>query len=194
MIRFFDVLLSIIGIVFLSPFFLIISCLIILDSHGGIVYKQKRVGKNGVEFNLLKFRSMKQNSDKKGLLTVGEKDNRITKIGYYLRKYKIDESLQLFNVFIGQMSMVGPRPEVKKFVDLYTEDQKKVLSIKPGITDYASIEFVNENEILDKADNPEKMYVEEIMNKKIELNMKFINNYHLKSYFKVIFLTFHKII
>lgn len=194
MIRLFDILLSTIGIIFLFPIYIIISILIIIDSKGGIIYKQKRIGKNGAEFNLLKFRTMKTGADKKGLLTVGGKDSRITKIGYYLRKFKLDESLQLFNVLFGKMSLVGPRPEVKKYVDLYTKEQKKVLSIKPGITDFASIEYANENEILEQANNPEKMYIEKIMPHKIALNMKFIENYSLQNYFKVIFLTFFKII
>lgn len=194
MIRFFDILLSTLGIVFLIPFYIIISIFIVIDSKGGVIYNQKRVGKGGVEFNLFKFRTMKPGADKKGLLTVGGKDSRITKVGYYLRKFKLDESLQLFNVLFGQMSLVGPRPEVKKYVDLYTEKQRKVLSVKPGITDFASIEYANENEILEKAENPEKMYIEGIMPHKIDLNMKFINKHNIKNYFKVIFLTFFKII
>ncbi len=194
MIRVFDILLSTLGIVFLFPFYIIISIFIVVDSKGGIVYNQKRVGKGSAEFNLFKFRTMRTGADKKGLLTVGGKDSRITKVGYYLRKFKLDESLQLFNVLFGQMSLVGPRPEVKKYVDLYTEEQRKVLSVRPGITDFASIEYANENEILEKAEHPEKMYIEEIMPHKITLNMKFINNYSIGNYLKVIYLTFGKII
>ena len=141
-------------------------------------------------FGLYKFRSMRTGSDKKGLITVGGHDSRITRMGYFIRKYKIDELPQLWNVLKGDMSLVGPRPEVKKYVDLYTEEQRRVLSVRPGITDYASIEYVDENEILGKADNPDRVYVEEIMPAKIKLNMRYIENRSLKEYFKIIGLTF----
>jgi lipopolysaccharide/colanic/teichoic acid biosynthesis glycosyltransferase len=193
-IRILDIIFSFIGLIILSPFFLIISLLIVLDSRGGIFYKQQRVGLNGVEFKLFKFRTMYTGADKKGLLTVGGKDNRITKIGYFLRKYKLDELPQLINVFIGEMSLVGPRPEVRKYTDMYNDYQKKVLSVKPGITDYASIEYSDENEILGKAINPEKAYIEEVMPAKIELNFKFINNPTTINYLKIILLTIYKII
>jgi lipopolysaccharide/colanic/teichoic acid biosynthesis glycosyltransferase len=193
-IRILDIIFSFIGLIILSPFFLIISLLIVLDSRGGIFYKQQRVGLNGVEFKLFKFRTMYTGADKKGLLTVGGKDNRITKIGYFLRKYKLDELPQLINVFIGEMSLVGPRPEVRKYTDMYNDYQKKVLSVKPGITDYASIEYSDENEILGKAINPEKAYIEEVMPAKIELNYKFINNPTTINYLKIILLTIYKII
>jgi lipopolysaccharide/colanic/teichoic acid biosynthesis glycosyltransferase len=133
---------------------------------------------------------MRTGSDKKGLITVGGHDSRITRMGYFIRKYKIDELPQLWNVLKGDMSLVGPRPEVKKYVDLYTEEQRRVLSVRPGITDYASIEYVDENEILGKADNPDRVYVEEIMPAKIKLNMRYIENRSLKEYFKIIGLTF----
>jgi lipopolysaccharide/colanic/teichoic acid biosynthesis glycosyltransferase len=136
---------------------------------------------------------MRRDSDRARLITVGGKDTRITKAGYYIRKYKLDELPQLWNVFVGEMSLVGPRPEVEKYVRLYTPSQRVVLSVRPGITDYASIEFSNENELLGKSDNPERMYVEEIMPKKIEYNLRYINNRTLKEYFKIIFLTFAKI-
>jgi len=128
-------------------------------------------------------------ADKKGLLTVGGKDNRITKVGFYLRKYKLDELPQLLNVLKGDMSIVGPRPEVRKYVDLYSAEQLRVLSVRPGITDYASIEYRNENDLLAEAESPEKMYIQEIMPKKIELNFKYINNRSIGSYFKIIFQT-----
>lgn len=150
---------------------------------------QRRVGKNGKQFNLLKYRTMKKNSDKLGLLTVGDRDPRVTTLGRFLRKYKLDEMPQLFNVLKGDMSIVGPRPEVKKYVDLYTEEQRKVLQVRPGITDYASLSYIDENEILAASDNPEKTYIEEIMPAKIELNFKYIENRSLKEYFKLIFLT-----
>lgn len=193
MIRLFDIIFSIIGILIFSPVFLITILAIILDSKGGAFYKQKRVGLKGVDFYLYKFRSMRVGSDKKGLITVGGRDNRITKVGYFIRKYKLDELPQLLNVVLGDMSLVGPRPEVRKYVDLYTEKQSKVLSIKPGITDYASIEYINENEILGKSQDPDRTYIEVIMPEKIEYNMKYINNQSIVEYFKLIFLTIIKI-
>lgn len=193
MIRFFDIVFSFLGIVLLSPLFVIVYVLIVLESKGGGFYKQKRVGLDGVDFELFKFRSMATGSDKKGLITVGGNDSRITKVGLFIRKYKIDELPQLFNVLIGEMSLVGPRPEVRKYVDLYSIAQQEVLSVRPGITDYASIEYSNENELLGAAVDPEKVYIEEIMPAKIILNLKYIQNKNLKEYFKIIFLTFFKI-
>lgn len=168
--------------------------MIIIESKGGGFYTQQRVGLNEVEFKLFKFRSMSVGSEKKGLITIGGNDTRITKTGLFIRKYKIDELPQLFNVLVGDMSIVGPRPEVRKYVDLYTKDQSKVLNVKPGITDYASIEYANENEILGKSDDPDKMYIDDIMPAKIELNIKYIENKSLKEYFNIIFLTFFKIV
>ncbi|MBQ3690746.1 MAG: sugar transferase [Bacteroidales bacterium] len=193
MIRFFDILYSFFGLVILSPLFVIIWLIIVLTSKGGGFYRQIRVGKDGKDFSLYKFRSMRQNADKGSLITVGGRDPRITKIGYFIRKFKIDELPQLFNVLKGDMSLVGPRPEVRKYVDMYTDEQKKVLSVRPGITDYASIEYVDENEILGKSSDPDKTYIEEIMPEKIKLNMKYIENQTLKEYFKIIFLTVFKI-
>jgi len=193
MTRFFDILFSFFGLVILSPLFVIIWLIIVLTSKGGGFYKQIRVGKNGADFSLYKFRSMRKDADKGSLITVGGRDPRITKIGYFIRKFKIDELPQLFNVLKGDMSLVGPRPEVRKYVDLYTDEQKKVLSVRPGITDYASIEYVDENEILGKAENPDEVYVNQIMPDKIKLNMKYIENQSVKEYFKIIFLTVFKI-
>ena len=190
MTRLLDIIFSTVGLLLLSPFFLIIYILIRCESKGGGFYCQQRVGKDGRMFGLYKFRSMRTGSDKKGLITVGGHDSRITRMGYFIRKYKIDELPQLWNVLKGDMSLVGPRPEVKKYVDLYTEEQRRVLSVRPGITDYASIEYVDENEILGKADNPDRVYVEEIMPAKIKLNMRYIENRSLKEYFKIIGLTF----
>lgn len=190
MIRLLDIIFSTVGLLLLSPLFLIIYILIRCESKGGGFYCQQRVGKDGRMFGLYKFRSMRTGSDKKGLITVGGHDSRITRMGYFIRKYKIDELPQLWNVLKGDMSLVGPRPEVKKYVDLYTEEQRRVLSVRPGITDYASIEYVDENEILGKADNPDRVYVEEIMPAKIKLNMRYIENRSLKEYFKIIGLTF----
>lgn len=194
MIRLFDILFSTIGLLVLSPLFLIIYIIIIIESKGGGFYSQTRVGKNGIPFAIYKFRSMRTDADKHGLITVGGRDPRITRIGYYIRKYKIDELPQLWNVLVGDMSLVGPRPEVQKYVDLYTEEQRKVLSVRPGITDYASIEYVDENILLAKSDDPDKTYIEVVMSAKIKLNMKYINNKSLKEYFKIIFLTLAKIV
>lgn len=193
MTRFFDILLSGLGLLVFAPLLLFIYIVIRCGSRGPGFYSQKRIGKDGVPFRLFKFRTMRIGSDKRGLITVGGRDTRITRVGYYLRKYKLDELPQLWNVFIGNMSLVGPRPEVEKYVRLYTPEQRVVLSIRPGITDYASIAFSNENEILGQAEDPEKMYIEEIMPKKIEYNLQYINNPSLGEYFKIIFMTFSKI-
>ena len=165
-----------------------------MTSRGGGFYRQVRVGKDGKDFKLLKFRSMRVDADKGSLITVGGHDPRITKIGYFIRKFKIDELPQLFNVLKGDMSLVGPRPEVRKYVDLYTDEQKKVLTVRPGITDYASIEYVDENEILGNVENPDEVYVSQILPAKINLNMKYIETPTIKEYFKIIFLTVGKIV
>ena len=194
MIRFFDIVFSLLGILLLSPVFLFLYIAICLESKGGGFYKQLRVGQYGRDFYVYKFRSMRVVADKKGLITVGGRDPRITHTGYFIRKYKLDELPQLFNVLKGDMSLVGPRPEVRKYVDLYTDDQKRVLSVRPGITDYASIEYVDENTILGKASDPDKAYIEQIMPDKIRYNMKYICNRSVKEYLKIIFLTFWSII
>lgn len=172
--RLFDIVFSIAGLIILFPLFLIVSILILLDSKGGVFYFQTRVGKNNKDFKLIKFRTMYSNADKKGLLTIGNTDTRITKTGKWLRKYKIDEFPQLVNILSGKMSFVGPRPEVRKYVDLYNYGQMKVLSVRQGLTDYASIKYINENEILEQYDNPEKIYIEKIMPEKLALNIKYI--------------------
>lgn len=172
--RFIDILFSLLGLIFLFPFFLIVIVLIKISSKGPAFYIQQRIGQHGLEFGVFKFRTMYVDADKKGLLTVGGRDPRITRIGYFLRKYKLDELPQLINVLIGNMSLVGPRPEVKKYVDLYTHDQRQVLNVKPGITDFASLEYFEENELLGKSSNPEQTYVSEVMPKKLQLNLKYI--------------------
>ena len=194
MIRFFDFILSLVGLVVLAPIFIVLAIWIKIDSKGHVFYKKVRVGQNGIDFGLFKFRSMVVDADKKGLITVGGRDPRITRSGYFIRKYKLDELPQLINVLVGDMSLVGPRPEVRKYVDLYTDEQQKVLSVKPGITDYASIEYMDENEILGKSSDPEKTYIEEIMPEKIKYNMKYIQNKNVSEYFKIIFLTLLKIV
>ncbi|WP_019671476.1 sugar transferase [Eudoraea adriatica] len=191
--RFFDFILSLFGIILLFPFLIIPAILIPLGSKGGIFYRQTRVGRYNKDFKLIKFRTMKVESDKSGLLTTSSRDPRVTKIGYYLRKYKIDEFPQLINVLFGDMSLVGPRPEVRKYVKFYTEEQMKVLDYRPGITDVASIKYSNENEILEGKENPEKFYIEEIMQDKLKLNLAYLESQNLFSDIKTIFKTFMKI-
>lgn len=194
MIRILDFLFSFLGLILLSPFFLLIALFIKISSSESVLYQQSRIGLNGAEFNVFKFRSMRVDSDKLGLITVGGRDPRVTSIGYYLRKYKLDELPQLINVLTGDMSLVGPRPEVKKYVDLYTIDQKKVLSIRPGITDWASIYYRDENEILGASLDPEKDYIEKVMPDKLKFNLIYIENYGSVEYFKIIFRTLWHII
>ena len=194
MTRLFDIIFSALGLIILSPLLLIIWLLIVLESRGGGFYTQERIGKDGVPFRLYKFRSMRPDSDKGSLITIGGHDSRITRSGYFIRKYKLDELPQLWNVLKGDMSLVGPRPEVRRYVDLYTPEQRVVLRVGPGITDYASIEYADENDILGKADDPERTYIEQIMPEKIRYNLKYINHPTVGEYFKIIFLTFKKII
>lgn len=192
--RCFDIFFSFLGILLLSPFLLLITLGVKLSSKGTVLYYQKRVGKNNIEFNLFKFRTMTEGADKFGLLTIGGRDQRITKVGYYLRKYKLDELPQLFNVLFGDMSLVGPRPEVRKYVDLYTTEQLRVLTVKPGITDQASIDFSNESDILASAADPEQYYIDVIMPQKLALNLTYINSrYTLIADMKIIFATITKI-
>lgn len=193
MIRFFDLLFSFIGLILLLPFFLIIGIILVICSREGIFFIQERVGKNNRNFRLIKFRTMVSDADKQGGLTVGARDSRITWIGFLLRKYKLDELPQLINVLKGEMSLVGPRPELRKYVNLYSEEQKKVLAIRPGITDIASLEYIDENEILGTSANPEQTYIEQILPAKLELNRKFLENRRLGNYFRIIGLTIKKI-
>lgn len=187
--RFFDFFISLVALVILLPFLMIIGLLIVIESEGGVFYSQIRVGKGGKNFKLLKFRTMRVGSDLQGLLTVGDRDPRVTRMGSFIRKYKIDELPQLLNVLVGEMSIVGPRPEVRKYVELYSETQKRVLKVKPGITDYASLYYIDENELLAQSENPEETYIQEVMPAKIDLNFKYIDNPSLINYFKIIFLT-----
>ena len=188
-IKVIDFLLALIGLIILSPVLILVALFIKLTSKGPVFFMQSRVGKDGKDFKVFKFRTMYTQAEKLGLLTVGGKDNRITAIGYYLRKFKIDELPQLLNVLKGEMSLVGPRPEVRRYVDMYSIDQIKALNVLPGITDYASIAYRNENEMLATASNPEEYYIKEIMPNKIELNFKYINNRSVTEYFKIIGMT-----
>lgn len=193
-IRVFDILLGLSILLVISPLFLLLVVWIkFRDKDGPVFYQQTRVGLNGVDFSLLKFRTMRVGADKSGLITIGDKDSRVSRFGFYLRKYKLDELPQLINVLRGEMSLVGPRPEVRKYVNLYTPHQLRVLDVKPGITDYASIEYMDENEILAASSEPDRTYVEEIMPAKIVLNMKFVDNRTLTEYFRILWITFAKL-
>jgi lipopolysaccharide/colanic/teichoic acid biosynthesis glycosyltransferase len=178
--RLFDILFSVVGLLLVSPLFIILGLLVKLTSKGPVFYTQKRIGINSKEFNLLKFRTMFVGSDKKGLLTVGSKDARITRVGLFLRKYKLDELPQLINVFNGTMSFVGPRPEVEKYVKLYSPKQREILNVRPGITDFSSIYFRNENELLSLSTDPETFYIQRVMPQKIRLNNVYIKNKSLR--------------
>lgn len=191
--RIFDIVSSLIVLVIFSPFFFIISLLIALESRGGVLYKQVRIGKDEKPFYLLKFRTMKAGADQKGQITVGMKDPRITRVGGFLRRFKLDEIPQLFNIIKGDMSVVGPRPEVPKYVALYTAEQKKVLSVRPGLTDYASLQYIKENELLGKSADPEKTYIEEVIPAKLALNMKYVRERSFGLDLKLIFKTIGKL-
>lgn len=192
--RLFDIFFSFLAILIILLPGLIIALLIIFSSRGGAFYIQQRVGKDGKTFGILKFRTMYKNADRKGVLTVGKRDPRITRVGYFLRKSKLDELPQLLNILKGDMSFVGPRPETQNYVKLYTEEQKKVLSVKPGLTDYASIKYFNESTILAQYDDPEKAYIEKIMPDKLKLNLEYINKKSFCTDLEIIWKTFLKII
>jgi lipopolysaccharide/colanic/teichoic acid biosynthesis glycosyltransferase len=192
--RIFDVFFALLGLVFLSPFFIIISIAIVLSSKGSVFFVQERVGKRNSTFKLIKFRTMYVQSAQKGLLTVGMRDSRITSIGYFLRKFKLDELPQLINILKGEMSFVGPRPEVRKYVNYYTAEQMRVLEVLPGLTDFASIEYFDENRILAAAQEPEKTYIEFVMPHKLFLNLKYIEQMSLATDLKILYLTLIKII
>lgn len=177
--RFFDAGLSFLMILLLLPVFLLLSAWIWLDSGGNVYYRQVRIGRRKKPFQLLKFRTMQEGSDQQGLLTVGNRDLRITRAGYWLRKYKVDELPQLFNILYGEMSFVGPRPEVNKYVALYNQQQQRIFSVKPGLTDWASIYFMHEAELLAKADDPENFYKTELIPMKTQLALKYIDHQSL---------------
>ncbi len=189
-----DILLSGVGLILLSPLLIVVAIWIKLDSAGPVFYRQVRVGRHNKDFRIYKFRSMYVDSDKRGLITIGGHDPRVTRAGYYIRKAKIDELPQLINVFIGDMSFVGPRPEVRKYVDMYTAEQLHVLDIRPGITDAASIKYRNENEILEKQADPEQYYVDVIMQDKLRINLEYVAHHSLLSDLKLIFNTFIAIV
>ena len=193
--RLFDIFFSLIGIIILLPIFLLIGILIKLDSNGPIIFKHKRVGLNSKVFIMHKFRSMKEHLLKNSIQLTMKNDKRITKIGLILRKYKIDELPQLYDVLIGNMSFVGPRPEVEKFINCYSENtKKKILSTRPGITDYSSIKFSNESEMIKNKDNPEEYYIKNILPIKQKYYLRYINEKSLYTDLKIIMLTLKKII
>ena len=192
--RFLDVILSVLVLVILLPLFIIISIIIACESRGGVIYAQTRVGRYNKDFKLLKFRTMYTGSDQKGLITVGEHDARITPFGYFLRKSKMDEFPQLLNIIKGDMSIVGPRPEVRHYVDMYTEEQMKVLSVRPGLTDFASLVYIDENKLLENQEDPEEFYIKEMMPRKLELNLKYIEQQSVKTDAILIFKTLKAIV
>lgn len=189
-----DICISLLILALFLPFGLLLMLFITLESAGGVFYLQERVGRNGQLFKLIKFRSMRPNADKGSQITIGNRDPRITKVGYFIRKFKLDEFPQFINVIKGDMSIVGPRPEVPFYVEMYTEAQRQILVVKPGITDYASLAYFNENEILAKAADPQKVYLEQIMPAKIELNQRYLSDPSLFKDIKIIGLTALKII
>ena len=192
--RIFDILASGIGLLVLSPLFLIIAIWIKLDTKGPVFYRQVRVGKDNKDFRIFKFRSMRVGSDKGSLVTIGGRDPRVTRSGYYIRKFKLDELPQLINVFVGDMSLVGPRPEVRHYVDYWTEEQMHVLDVRPGITDPASIKFRNENELMEQAEDPESYYINVIMQEKLKLYLEYVNHHSFWGDIKLIFQTFAVIV
>ena len=192
--RIFDVIASGLGLVVLSPLFLILAVWIKLDSKGPVFYRQVRVGLHNKDFRILKFRSMRVGADKGSLVTIGGRDPRITRSGYFIRKFKFDELPQLINVFVGDMSLVGPRPEVRHYVDYWTDEQMHVLDVRPGITDPASIKFRNENELMEQAEDPEKYYIEVIMQEKLKLYLEYVQNHSFWGDIGLIFKTFWVIV
>ncbi len=192
--RIFDIVASGLGLIILSPLFLILAIWIKLDSKGPVFYRQVRVGKKNKDFRIFKFRSMRVGSDKGSLVTIGGHDPRITRSGYFIRKFKFDELPQLINVLIGDMSLVGPRPEVRHYVNYWTQEQMHVLDVRPGITDPASIKFRNENELMEKAEEPEKYYIEVIMQEKLRLYLEYVNKHSFWGDIRLILKTFWVIV
>jgi lipopolysaccharide/colanic/teichoic acid biosynthesis glycosyltransferase len=192
--RLFDIFTSLAFIVIFLPVFIFISIWIFLDSRGGIFYLQSRVGKNSRDFRIYKFRSMRPESDTLGLLTIGNHDPRVTRAGHFLRKTKLDELPQLLNILKGDMSFVGPRPEVRKYVELYSAEQMKVLNVRPGLTDYASLEYIDEDRILGQSEDPDRVYITEIMPAKLELNLKYIREHSFVTDLTIIMKTIRKIL
>ena len=192
--RLFDVIASGLGLIVLSPLFLILAIWIKLDSKGPVFYRQVRVGRYNKDFRIFKFRSMRVGADKGSLVTIGGRDPRVTRSGYWIRKFKLDELPQLINVFIGDMSLVGPRPEVRHYTNYWSQEQMHVLDVRPGITDPASIKFRNENELMEQAENPEKYYIEVIMQDKMKLYLEYVEKHSFFYDISLIFKTFWVIV
>lgn len=192
--RLFDIVASGLGLIFLSPLFLVLAVWIKFDSPGPVFYRQVRVGRHNRDFRIFKFRSMRVGADKGSLVTIGGHDPRITRSGYFIRKFKLDEFPQLINVFRGEMSLVGPRPEVRHYVDYWTPEQMHVLDVRPGITDPASIKYRNENELMEKAEDPEQYYIEVIMQEKIKLYLEYVNHHTFWGDIGLIFQTLWSIV
>lgn len=192
--RLFDIIASGLGLIVLSPLFAVLAVWIKCDSKGPVFFRQVRVGRNNRDFRIYKFRSMRPDSDKLGLITVGGRDPRVTRSGYYIRKYKLDEFPQLINVFIGDMSLVGPRPEVRKYVNMYTPEQMRVLSVRPGITSLASLRYRNENELLAQAEDPDRCYVEKVMPDKLAIDLEYVPKANLLTDIRLIFATIASIV
>lgn len=190
--RLFDIICAALGLIVLSPLLLVVSLLVGVTSPGGVFFRQERIGKDGKPFRIFKFRSMRK--DNAGLKITTGNDSRITPVGRFLRKSKIDELPQLINVLVGDMSFVGPRPEVADYVDLYTPYQRQVLQVRPGITGIASIRFRNENDLLTASDDPNRTYIEEIMPRKIQLDLEYIPHASVPYDIKLIFQTLGAVI
>ena len=192
--RLFDIVASGLGLILLSPLFLVLAIWIKVDSEGPVFYRQIRVGRYNRDFRIFKFRSMRAGSDTGSLITIGGRDSRITRSGYFIRKFKFDELPQLINVLIGDMSLVGTRPEVRHYVNYWTPEQMHVLDVRPGITDPASIKYLDENELLEKAEDPEKYYIEVIMQEKIRLYLEYVEKHNFFYDLALIFKTFGVIV
>jgi lipopolysaccharide/colanic/teichoic acid biosynthesis glycosyltransferase len=192
--RIFDILVSLSGIVVLLPLMVVVALCILLDAGWPVIFRQVRVGRYGQDFRLYKFRTMKKDAASRGLLTVGDRDPRVTRAGYFLRRLKLDELPQLFNVLNGTMSLVGPRPEVRKYVDLYNAEQLEILDVRPGITDYASLEYFKESELLKASNDPEATYIKQIMPAKLALNKRYISEAGLKTDLKILFRTLGRVL
>lgn len=192
--RLFDIVASLSGLIFLSPLFFFVAIWIKIDSKGPVFYRQVRVGRNNKDFRIFKFRSMSVGSDSGSQVTIGSSDSRVTRVGYWIRRYKIDELPQLINVFLGDMSLVGPRPEVRHYVNFWTPAQMHVLDVRPGITDPASIKFHNESELLENVENPENYYIHVIMQEKISLYLEYVKKASFFYDVKLIIMTINVVL
>ncbi len=191
--RTFDIAFALMALVLLAPVLLLLALAVALTSPGGAFFRQVRVGRGGRTFHVLKFRSMRPGSEARGQLTVGGRDPRITPVGRLLRKTKLDELPQLWNVLVGDMSVVGPRPEVPRYVELYTPEQRAVLSVRPGITGMASLDYIDENELLARSADPEHAYIHEVMPAKLALDLRYVREHDLWLDLRIIAVTVRRI-